>query len=134
MARLTLTVAQVDSDGLLFKAGTPVEGAMGEFVAADQVDEEDAPLYADGFEFMNDGDQRTCIAVDNSAGLVATTVTIETYATLEGLAIADRAVVVGAGDLMLVRPGPASVFNQPNGHIYFSLNEVADVTVCAVRV
>jgi hypothetical protein len=134
MARLTLTVAAVDSDGLLFKAGTPVEGAMGEFVAADQVDGEGDPLYTDGFEFMNDGDQRTCIAVDNSAGLVDTTLTIETYATLEGLAIADRAVVVGAGNMVLVRPGPASIFNQTNGHIYFSLDEVTDVTVCAVRV
>lgn len=136
MARLLLTVAQIDSDGLLFKAGTPEPGALGEFVAADQMslDQVPVPLYADGFEFMNDADLRTFIAVDNTLGAMATTLTIETYGTLEGLAIADRAVVVVDGDMVLVRPGPANVFNQPNGRVYFSLSEVTDVTVCVVKV
>jgi len=136
VARLLLTVAQIDSDGLLFKAGTPAPGALGEFVAADQMslDQVPVPLYADGFEFMNDADLRTFIAVDNAAGGVDTTLTIETYGTLEGLAIADRAVVVADGDMVLVRPGPANVFNQPNGRVYFTLSEVADVTVCVVKV
>jgi hypothetical protein len=136
MARLLLTVAQVDSDGLLFKAGTPAPGALGEFVDAGQMtdDEIPVPLYADGFAFMNDGDQRTFIAVDNTPCEDPTTLTIETYATLEGLPIADRTVVVAAGDMVLVRPGPASVFNQPNGQVYFSVSPATDVTVCAVKV
>lgn len=124
MARQALTVAQIDSDGLLLRAGTPVEGAMGEFVAAN----------ADGHSFMNDGDRRTFIAVDNIDGVVSTTLTIETYGTLDGLAIADRTVVVAEGDMVLVRPGPANIFNRPDGTVWFGLSVVTDVKVCAVKV
>jgi hypothetical protein len=136
MARLLLPIAQIDSDGLLFKVDTPSPEFPGAFVAADQMttDEIPVPLYADGFAFMNDGDQRTFIAVDNTLGGDPTTVTIETYATLEGLPIADRTVEIAAGYIVLVRPGPASICNQPNGQVYFSLSVVTDVTVCAVKV
>lgn len=136
MARQLLTVVSVNSSGLLFKAGTPTLELPGAFVPVDQMtdDEIPVPVYADGQSFMNDGDMRTFIAVDNSEGAVDTTLTIETYETVEGLAVADRAVVIAAGDMVLVRPGPARTYNQPSGLIYFSLSEVTDVTVAVVKV
>lgn len=124
MTRLALTVAQIGSAGLLLKAGTPSEELPGEFVAAE----------ADGHSFLNDGDKRTFIAVDNSAGAVSTTLTIETYGTIDGLAISDRTVVVGAGDMVLVRPGPTSIFNRPDSTVWFGLSPVTDVTVAVVKV
>jgi len=128
MARQILTVAPLGSSGLLFRAGTPTEELPGAFVAIDPV------LYADGLAYANDGNKRTFIAVDNTDGAVATTLTIETYETVEGLAVADRAVVIEAGDMALVRPGPPSVYNQPNGQVYFNLSETTDVKVAAVKV
>ncbi|MGV0974507.1 MAG: hypothetical protein ACOYBO_01110 [Azonexus sp.] len=136
MARQLLTVGRIGSNGILFKAGTPVEGAMGQFIqldAAEFLDDEDALLYADGQAYMNDGDKRTCIAVWNNSA-VPTTLTIETYQTMEGLPVADRTVTVAAGDIVMVRPGPASVYNQPNGQIYFSLAPYADIWVAVVKV
>jgi len=136
MARQILTVKNIGSAGLLFKAGTPTEELPGEFVALDQMtsDEIPVPIYADGQAFMNDGDKRTFIAVDNRSATLATTLTIETYGTVEGLEIADRTIVIAAGDMVLVRPGPAAVYNQPDGTIHFSVDPIADVFAAVVKV
>jgi hypothetical protein len=136
MARQLLTVGRIGSSGVLFKAGTPVEGAMGQFIkldAEEYLDEESNLLYADGQAYMNDGDKRTCIAVWNDSG-APTTLTIETYQTVEGLPVADRTVTVADGDIVMVRPGPASIYNQPNGQIYFHLAPYADIWVAVVKV
>lgn len=132
MARHVLTPGHIDSDGLLFLAGTPIEGAMGEFIAIG--DEVGDPLYPDGFSFMNDGDKRTLIAIDNRDGGGDTTLTIETYETVDGLAVADRTVLVSAGDMVLVRPGPAATYNQPDGSIYFNVSPVDGVQIAVVKV
>lgn len=94
------------------------------------------PAYAaatvtDGDAFLNDG--KTIIHVLN--GGVQTTVTIQTPALVDGLAIADRAVVVVAdtGNKM-IGPFEPGLYNQTDGKVYLDWSSVASVTFAVIAV
>lgn len=111
MPRTALTVQQISTGGL-----TP------SYVAADQVN---------GMEFVNDGD--TFLHVKNT-NASQRTVTVTTPRTVDGLAIADPAIVVPAttGDKM-IGPFPPATFNQAGGLVYVDFDASAGVTIAAIR-
>jgi hypothetical protein len=91
------------------------------------------PSYAaanvDGHEFTNDG--KTFLQVKNTSGSPIT-VTLQTPATVDGVALADPTVSVPAttGDKM-IGPFPTRAFNQSGGVVYVDFSAVTNVTVSA---
>lgn len=110
MARTSLTVTNILNSGI-----TPAYGAAN----------------ADGHYFANDG--RVLLQVKNTNGSTRT-VTVQTPATVGGLAVAEVAVVVPitTGDKM-IGPFDPSLFNQAGGLVYVDFDAVADLTIAAFR-
>lgn len=112
MARTALTVQSIIRNGL-----APSFGAAN----------------VDGHAVPNDG--KTWIEVKNAGGSPIT-VTIQTPGTVDGMAVADRTVVVPAttGDRM-IGPFPPNQYNQISGSdvgtVYVDFSAVTSVTVAA---
>lgn len=83
----------------------------------------------DGHSFANDGD--TFLQVKNTSGS-AITVTLQTPATVDGVALTDPTVTVPAttGDKM-IGPFPTRAFNQAGGVVYVDFSAVTNVTCAA---
>lgn len=108
MARVTLAVQPVSRAGL--------EPAY-------------AAAEADGNAFLNDG--RTMLHVKNGATNVVATLQIPR--TLDGQAVADPTVTVPATEERMIGPFPPGVYNQTDGALYVDYDDVANVTVAAIR-
>lgn len=109
MALTTLAVQQIVRTGL-----TPVLAAAN----------------ADGSYVPNDG--RTYLEVANSG--VETTVTVDTPGTVDGLAVANLAVVVPATTgRKKIGPFPPDTYNQPDGTIKVTFSQVTGITIGAFR-
>ncbi len=85
---------------------------------------------ADGAKFANDG--RMFVDVVNDSGSDVT-VTVQTPGTVGGLAIAERTVVVTAGESRKIGPFPPNIYNQSDGMVYLDYSAVTDVTVALMR-
>lgn len=68
---------------------------------------------------------------DDAAGI---TVTIPTPATVNGLAVEDQTVAVGAGTDVFIGPFGASAFRQDNSTVHVDYSAVASVTVAVLEV
>lgn len=83
-----------------------------------------------------DGDAKTFLEVVNGGG-APINVTIQTPATLGGLAVADQVVAVTNGERRLIGPFPKNVYNRPSdpdaGKVYIDYSDVTSVTVGAFR-
>jgi hypothetical protein len=117
MARTNLTVTVVNDDGVVLPAA--VAGTV------------------DGHMFANDG--RTILQLTNG-GVAPRTITLVTPGTVEGLAIADKTVVVANGQTLYVGRLERSLYNQPQGatdegkvYLNFPAGNEGDVTVRALR-
>ena len=64
--------------------------------------------------FTNDG--KTLIEVIN-ADASPNTVTIVTQSTVDGLAVADKTVVVPAGEARIIGPFPKQIYNNTSGAV-----------------
>ena len=84
-----------------------------------------------GDSFANDG--RTYLDVNNGSG-GSITVTFVTQQTIDGLAVADLAVAVGAGARSKVGPFPPSIYNDANGRVQVTYSGVTSLTVNPFRV
>lgn len=69
---------------------------------------ESLSVAADDHSFVNNG--RTILQVRNTVG-TSRVVTIETPGTVDGLAVAERTVTVGAGKTAYIGPFPRSIYN-----------------------
>lgn len=94
------------------------------------------PVYsagdlANGHEFANDGN--VFLHVKNTGG-GACTVTVQTPATVGGMAIAEAIVSVPAttGDRM-IGPFNTTIFNQVGGLVYVDLSTATGVTLAAIK-
>ena len=58
-------------------------------------------------------------------------VTVQTPRTVDGLAVAELAVVVSQNERMFIGPFPSTTFNQTGGVIYVDFDTVTDVTIAA---
>lgn len=114
MARDTLAVTEINLDGIALAADA--------MIAA----------HGDGFEIMNDGAQRTFFMCLNGSE-APITLTIQTYATRDGLPLADRTYEIAAGQRLLVCGFRPHVFNRPNGTIWVDFSDVSQVTFGAYK-
>ena len=85
---------------------------------------------SDGSALANDG--REFIHVKNGGGS-SINVTIQTPGTVDGNAIADLVVAVGAAAEKKIGPFPPDTYNQDDGSIYIDYSAVGSVTVAAFR-
>lgn len=86
--------------------------------------------HADGHEFSNDG--RTFMHVVNGDG-ADKTITIQTPQTVGGLAVADLAVTVTAGEERMIGPFRKSLFDQANGKVYVDFSATTNVTAAYLK-
>jgi len=110
MARTALTVTQVTRAGVALPA---------------------AAANADGHSVANDGS--VILHIVNGGG-APITVTIVTPGTVDGLAIADREVIVAASANRLIGPFPREHYNQADGTVHVNFSGVASVTAAALKV
>lgn len=84
-----------------------------------------------GDVFVNDGN--IVIIVENgSAGDI--TVTATSTGTVQGLAIADPAIVVTAGEERMIGPFDPAIFNNSSGQVALTYSGVTSLTVQVIRV
>lgn len=92
------------------------------------------PSYASaesgGDEFANTGTE--FIHIKNGDGS-SHTVTIVTSATVDGLAVEDRAVAVPAGEERMIGPFPTSSYNDSSGNVALSYDAVTSVTIAIIK-
>jgi len=84
-----------------------------------------------GDEFANTGDE--FIHIKNGA-VAAQTVTIETPATVDGLAVADRAVEIPASEDRMIGPFPASTYNDGEGLVQLTYDAVVTLTIAIITI
>ncbi|HEY9409330.1 MAG TPA: hypothetical protein VIQ30_22645 [Pseudonocardia sp.] len=72
------------------------------------------------------------LVVTNASG-AEITVTFPTPATVDGLAVADRAVAVPAGATGHVALGSSRVYRQPDGTAHVDYSAVSSVTVALLQ-
>jgi hypothetical protein len=76
-----------------------------------------------GDSFANDG--RTLLAVYNSHGSAARTVTIDIQKDVDGQDPASRTVTMAAGQTMLIGPFPTGIYNDANGRVLLTYSDSA---------
>lgn len=79
-----------------------------------------------GDEFLNNGN--IILRVENGSG-APITVTVISQATISGLAVADAAVTIPAGEFRFIGPFPPSLFNDANGKAQITYSGVTSLTV-----
>lgn len=84
-----------------------------------------------GDTFTNTGQE---IAVIKNGSGAPITVTFVTPATLDGLAVTDLTVSVGAGETRAVGPFPPGVYNDANGLVSMTYSGVTTLTVAILKV
>lgn len=86
---------------------------------------------SNNYLFVNDG---RVLLHFKKTGAGACTVAVTTPGTMGGLAIADLSVSVAAttGDV-IVGPFPASLFNDANGKVTFTLSDTVGLSIAAFR-
>lgn len=109
MARTELTVQTIDRAGL--------EPTM-------------TALIADGHKFMNDGKLTRLMVVNGATPFI---LTIQTPETVDGLAVAERTVAIGAAGTYEIGPFQASLYNQADGMVYIDYDDPTDGDVNVAR-
>lgn len=91
-----------------------------------------APTVTTGDKFINTGNEM--IMVNNASG-APINVTVPTPGTVDGLAIADKVVAVGAGKIGLLGPFARSTYSDPadSQKLTFICSAVATVTVAVIK-
>ena len=85
---------------------------------------------ADTHFVNNDG--KTLLHLKNGTG--EATITIATPQTVDGLAVADRAVTVPANAERFVGPFPPGIYNDAGHNLSFNVTGVTGLEVAALRV
>lgn len=92
-----------------------------------------APVSAagGGDEFANDG-KKYFFAYNGDASPV--TITFETPGTVDGLAVADKAATIAAGDYALLGPFPPQWYNDSDGLVQVTYSGVTSLTVRVLHI
>jgi len=85
-----------------------------------------------GDEFVNTGKELLLVNHTNGGGS-AVTLTITTSATVDGLAVADRTVSIGAGEFHVLGPFETSQYNDANGKVQLGWSSATDIEVAVVN-
>jgi len=89
-----------------------------------------ASCAAEGDEFVNTGDEFIHII---NAAVADQTVTIATPATVDGLAVADRAVVITASEERMIGPFPSSTYNDSAAKVQLTYSAVVTLTIAVLK-
>ena len=84
-----------------------------------------------GDKFLNTGKEALIIKNGDSG---SHTVTIVSQSTMDGLAVADRAVAVAAGAEKVIGPFQPNVYNDDDGFVQLTYDGVTSVTVAVVKI
>lgn len=95
------------------------------------IDVAGAAAAGGGDEFVNTG--KEVLQVANGGG-GSINVTAATAGTIDGLAIADNVVAVGAGVTKMIGPFDPKLYNDVNGKVQVTYSGVTTVTVKVVKV
>ena len=85
---------------------------------------------ADGNYFANTGNEFIHIV---NAAVADQTITIATPATVDGLAVADRSVVVTASEERFIGPFPTATYNDGDGRVQLTYDAVVTLTVALLK-
>lgn len=84
-----------------------------------------------GDKFANDGARQLIVRHTNGAGS-SVTLTVTTPATTDGLAVADRAIVIAPGETHVLGPWPKSVYDDSNGDVALSWSATTDIDMAVI--
>lgn len=112
MARTALTVQEITRNGLS-PAYTAANG--------------------DGHSVALDGQNRTMIHVVNGDAS-PNVVTLQTSATVDGEAVADKTVNVPAGEERMIGPFPNQFYRQSDGSVYIDHSNTTSNTIAAFNI
>lgn len=87
-------------------------------------------IGAGGDTFVNDGKKTFLLFLNGATAFV---LTIVTPGTVDGLAIADRTVSIGANEEHLIGPWPTAQYNDSSGIVSLTYDDTTDGTVSPVR-
>jgi hypothetical protein len=82
-----------------------------------------------GDGFANTGNEFVHVKNSDSS---SHTVTIATPSTVDGLAVADRTVVVPAGEERMIGPFPTSTYSDTNGYVQLTYSSVTSTTIAVL--
>jgi len=85
-----------------------------------------------GDEFVNNGKEILMVNHTNSGG-AGVTLTIVTQSTVDGQAIADRTVAIGAGEFHPLGPFDKGVYNDANGKVQLTWSSSTDVSIAVLN-
>lgn len=83
-----------------------------------------------GDKFLNTSG--TALLIVRNAGASPATLTIASTQTISGLALPNRAIVVGAGATHVLGPFPGTVHNDPEGFVNLTYSDHEDITIAVV--
>jgi len=90
---------------------------------------------AGGHSFTNDGDTVLLFLNTNAA---TRTITIQTFQTVDGLAVADMSIVLAIGNVtptrVMTSRFPRTIYNQTDGTVLIDYSATAGVSVAAVKI
>lgn len=89
-----------------------------------------ASAASGGDEFVNDG--KTLILALNSSG-APITITVVTQATVDGLAVTDLTLAVGAGDYGWFGPFPTGIYNDGDGKVQLTYSTHTDLSLLPMK-
>ena len=84
-----------------------------------------------GHDFDNSG-QKTIVHIVN--GATAAVVTIPTSATVDGQAVADRTISIGANEEHFIGPFANSTYGNGGSTVYLDIDDATNVTVAILKV
>lgn len=85
-----------------------------------------------GDEFVNTGKEILMVSHTNGGGSTVT-LTIATSATVDGLAVADRTVAIGAGEFHVLGPFDKQQYNDGNGKVQLSWSSETDIEIAVLN-
>lgn len=84
---------------------------------------------SNGDKFENTGNEFVHIKNTDTS---SHTVTVATSATVDGLAVADRAVAIPASEERMIGPFPTSVYNDSDGFVQLTYSSVTSMTIAVL--
>lgn len=85
----------------------------------------------DGHSIDNSSEQ-VFVYVNNGSG-ASITVSFPIPKTIDGCAVADKTVTIGAGANRMIGPFPKGIYNQTGDLLHVNFSSVTSVTVAAVK-
>ena len=87
---------------------------------------------AGGDTFANTGRELALVRHTNGAGSDVT-LTLVTTATVDGEAVADKEITIGAGTNHLIGPFPKNIYSDVDGNVALSWSAATDIELVVIK-